>query len=311
MQTRRTYTGLFWIGLILTFQSLSPSPVKAQSIAVIKSRNLPSFDQVLASLKTAYPESKIETYSLKGKKKAQKDILKKITAHPPQLILAMGPLAAQVAKESLPDIPMLYCMVSNPHRYGLLGKNIVGIPLDVPGETQFSIFKSVVPNLQTIGVIYDPQESSVLIQEAIEAARKLGLDLIDVPVSSHKKVPGALRGMLGKIDALWMVPDDTVLTTDSFRFFLVTSFENKLPFLAISEIFVKVGALATLSPDHEELGHQICALVTQIQNGQLDLSETDVVPLTETNLVINAKTAKKIGLALPPEIVESASKVYR
>ena len=216
-----------------------------------------------------------------------------------------------MAKESLPDIPIIFCMVSNPHRYGLSGANLVGISMEVPGETQFALYKSVMPDLKTIGVIYDPTKSETLVLEADQAAQKLGLKLLMAPVSSHKKVPKALRDMLGKIDALWMVPDDTVLTTASFRFFLVTSFEKKLPFLAISDIFVKVGALATIAPAPLELGHQIRQLANQLQSGELDLALVDILAPAQTNLVINVKTAKKIGLDLSPEILESASKLYQ
>jgi len=289
-------------------------PGQAQSIAVIKSRDLASFDQVLASLVAACPpESGLELrhYNLKGKNNNAKDVAKKIHKNPPQFILALGLLAAQATKLHLSDIPVLYCMVSNPQRYDLVGENIVGISLDVPGETQFARYKAIVPNLRTIGVIYDPTKSEALVLEATEAASKLGLELISVPVSSHKKVPEALRGILGKIDALWTVPDDTVLTTDSFRFLLVTSLEHKLPFLAISDIFVKVGALATIAPVPDELGRQLCRLIASIQNGQVDLGKVDVLPPVQADLVINVKTAAKIGLELSPEILQSAGKLYQ
>ncbi len=216
-------------------------------------------------------------------------------------------LAARVIQEELPDTPLLYCMVS---RYGLVGENTVGISLDVPGEKQFSLFKDVVPGLKTIGVLYDPEKSGILVTDAAEAAEKLGIDLLRVSVSSRKKVPQALRGMLGKIDVLWMVPDDTVLTTDSFRFLLVTSFENRLPLMAISDIFVKVGALASITPDPGEIGRQACEMVAQYDRGELSLSSVDVVPPTGANLVINVKTAEKIGLTVSPDVLATASKVY-
>ena len=299
----------------LVLLAMVPTTLLAASIAVIKSTNLPGFDQVLRSFNTTASDQglKIEVteFNLKGKVKAGKKIAEEIRKSPFLLVLAMGPLAAQMAKEELADFPVLYCMVSNPHRYGLAGENIAGISLDVPGEIQFNLYKTIVPTLQTMGVIYDPEKSGPLVAEASKAAEKLGLNLLSVPVSSHKMVPKALRGMLGKIDALWMLPDDTVLTTDSFRFLLVTSFENKLPFLAISDIFVKVGALATIAPDPEELGRQIVKLVRKIQSGTLDLRVVDILPPSDSNLVINLKTAQRIGLDIAPEVIQSASKLYQ
>jgi len=317
MMMYMSYSYLFRLlcfGFFLGAQSIATSvPISAQSVVVIKSRDQEAYDQVLESfVKTCGSISmhQLVEYNLKGEEKSWGDVAKEINMTP-NLILAMGPLAAQMAKEASPHIPVIFCMVSNPSRYGLAGENIVGISMDIPGATQFALYKTVMPHLKTIGVIYDPEKSNALIDEASQAAEKLGLELIKVPVSSHKTVPKALRGMLGKIDALWMVPDDTVLTTQSFRFFLVTSFEKKLPFLAISDIFVKVGALATIAPDPQELGQQLCHLVTQIQNGQLDLTKANILPPLESNLVINVKTAEKIGLIIAPEILQSASKLYQ
>jgi putative ABC transport system substrate-binding protein len=300
---------------LLILLVLVPTTPQAGSIAVIKSTNLPAFDKVLKSFLSSASDQGLDLdileFNLKAKMKNGKGIAEKIQKSPPLLVLAMGPLAAQMAKEKLADLPVLYCMVSNPRRYGLSGDNIAGISLDVPGEIQFALYKTIVPTLKTVGVIYDPLKSGQLVEEAKGAAAKLGLKLLTVSVNSHKKVPGALRGMLGKIDALWMLPDDTVLTTDSFRFLLVTSFENKLPFLAISDIFVKVGALATIAPDPEELGRQISRLVGEIQSGTLDLGRIDILPPSDSNLVINVKTAQKIGLELTPEVLQSASKLYQ
>jgi putative ABC transport system substrate-binding protein len=108
-----------------------------------------------------------------------------------------------------------------------------------------------------------------------------------------------------------MVPDDTVVTPESFKFLLLTALENNLPFVTVSDIFVEAGALASLSPDYTDVGRQGCQLATDIESGRLRLGEVMVVPPAKVNLAINLKTASKIGLTLPPEIVRSADKVYR
>ena len=300
-------TGLL---LLLALQSMGTAQAAAQPVAVVRSLDMASFDEVLESFVKNCPGQVVD-FNLKGKKGNGKRIAERIKAADAKVVVAIGLLAARVVKEELPGIPLLYCMVSNPHRYGLIGENTVGISLDVPGEKQFPLFKSVVPDLKTIGVLYDPEKSGILVADAAEAARSLGVELLPAAVSSRKKVPEALRGMLGKIDVLWMVPDDTVLTTDSFRFLLVTSFENRLPLMAISDIFVRVGALASIIPDPGEVGRQVCELIARYDRGELNLSAVDVVPPTVANLVINVKTAEKIGLSISAEVLASASKIYK
>jgi ABC-type uncharacterized transport system substrate-binding protein len=56
----------------------------------------------------------------------QKRIIKRIRATKPKIILAVGALAAQVTKEGSRNIPVVFCMVPNPHKYSLRGKNVAG-----------------------------------------------------------------------------------------------------------------------------------------------------------------------------------------
>jgi putative ABC transport system substrate-binding protein len=297
----------------LTVSGLGPlrlAPAVAQSIAVLKSNDLEPFNQALAGF-VASCDSHITEYDLQGSERRKRVILRRIVADKPRLVIAIGPLAAQVVKEEVRDVPVVFFMVPHPHKYSLKGDNIVGISLDIPLETQFTTYKSLVPGLKTIGVIYDPEKTGELIAESRGVAEKLGLKLLASAVSSQKGVPAALRSMLGSIEALWMVPDETVVTPEAFEFLLLAAFENHLPFLAASDIFVEVGAFASLSPDYADVGRQACQLVRDIESGRLKLTKVNVVPPAKVNLAINLKTASKIGVTLSAEVVQSASKIYR
>ena len=281
-----------------------------QNIAVLKSHDIEPFNQALAGFLGACG-SRMTEHELRGSKDKQRSIVQSVVATRPQLILALGTVAAQIAKEMVQDIPVVFCMVPSPHKYGLEGKNIAGISLDIPIRTQFARYKALLPALKTLGVIYDPAKTGALVTEASGVAEHLGLRLLAAPAASQKDVPGALRSMLGKIEALWMVPDETIVTPESFQFFLLTAFENHLPFLAVSDIFVQVGALASLTPDYTDMGRQGCQLAREMESGQWHQREVNIVPPMKVNLAINLNTASKIGLTLSPEIIQSASKVYR
>jgi len=248
---------------------------------------------------------------LRGTKKEESSIIQRLTAARPRLIVAIGPLAAQVVRERLQDMPLIFVMVSNPPKYGLQGSNLAGVSLDIPVQMQLAMTKSLVPTLKTLGVIYDPEKTGAMVLEARGIADTLGLQLLAAPVSSYKAVPAALRSLLGKIQALWMVPDETVVTPESFKFLLLAAFENNLPFVAVSDIFVEAGALASLSPDYTDVGRQGCQLATDIESGRLRPADVMVVPPAKVNLTLNLKTASKIGLTLLPELIQSANKVYR
>lgn len=297
------------VRLVRTGSPTAPG-MTAQGIAVLKSHDIAPINQALAGFVATCPEH-ITTYDLGGSTSNTKGIVDRIMASPPRLILAIGPQAAQVAKAEVRGVPVVFAMVRNPRKSGLEGDNIAGISLDVPIEAQLAMYKSLLPTLRVIGVIYDPEKTGVLVKEASEVAEKFGLRFLATPVASQTEVPAALRSLLGKVDALWMLPDDTVITPESLTFFLLTAFKHNLPVLTISDAFVEAGALAALSADYTDMGRQACQLSREIESGQRRPAQAGIVPPAKVNVAINLQTASQLGLILPPEVVQSASKVYQ
>ncbi len=282
----------------------------AGGIAIIKSHDINPYNQAISGFSETCSNN-VTQYNLGGNKARQSQVAEEIHTARPKLVLAVGLLAARMAKDMLRDFPILYVMVSTPKKYGLVGNNIAGISLNIPVESQFKTYKTLLPGLKTIGVIYDPEKTADLIRDAQTTGKKLGLQIVAVAVSSQKEVPDALRKLVGKVDTLWMIPDETVVTTESFKYFLVTTLENSLPFLAASDIFVEGGALASLNPDYADVGRQSCELAAALLNGQLQLSDLDEISPKRVHLSINLKTAKKIGLTLPRSVIDSAHVVYQ
>lgn len=285
---------------------------QAQSIALIKSYDFGPYDAALSGFVDACSND-IAEYNLNGEAAGSDALIESISVSDPDLIVAIGILAAEFARQKLTDFPVLYVMVPKPRSYGLTGQNIGGISLDIPIDRQLTVYRSMVNGLKGLGVIYDPEKSGDIVEEARNVATEQGLKLHTRSVTSRKDVPEALRALLREedIDALWMVPDETVVTPDSFKFLLLTSFEHDLPFLAASDIFVKVGALASLTPDYTDVGRQGCELANRLTRGNISLASMNVVMPAKVNLSINLKTARKIGLSIPDEVIESADVVYR
>jgi putative tryptophan/tyrosine transport system substrate-binding protein len=294
----------------LSIRLVRTGPPKAQGIAVLKSYDIAPINQALAGFVATCPEP-TTTYDLGGGTSDTRGIIGRIMAAPPKLILAIGPQAAQVAKAEVRGIPVVFLLVRNPRKYGLEGDNIAGISLDVPIEAQLAMYKSLLPTLRVLGVIYDPEKTGALVKEADEVAGKFGLRFLAAPVTSQTEVPASLRSLLGKVDALWLLPDDTVVTPESLTFFLLTAFKQNLPVLTISDAFVEAGALASLSADYTDVGRQACQLSREIESGRLRPTQASIVPPTKVNITINLQTAGQLGLVLPPGVVQSASKVYR
>lgn len=284
----------------------------AASIALIKSYDYAPYDAAMSGFMDACSND-IAEYNLDGEARGNTRLVQEIKSDNPDLIVAIGVLAAEFAQRELSDFAVLYVMVPKPQTRGLTGENIGGISLDIPIAQQLAVYRSMVKGLNALGVIFDPQRSGDIVEEARKVAEQQGLVLLTREVSSRKQVPAALRDLIREeqIDALWMIPDETVVTPESFKFLLITSIEHDLPFLAASDIFVKVGALASVTPDYTDLGRQSCELANALTSGEMSLAAMDTVLPAKVNLAINLKTAKQIGLSIPEEVIESADVIYR
>jgi putative ABC transport system substrate-binding protein len=207
------------------------------------------------------------------------------------------------------DIPVIFCMVLDPATYDLKASNMTGVTLQIPLDRQFATLHSVLPHRKRIGVLYDPEKTAHLVDEAHRQAQALGLEIVARQVRSEKEVPAVLRALLPQIEALWLMPDSTVLTEDSLSFLLGTALDANVPVIGFSSELVRSGALVGLSVNSEDIGRQAGLLAKEILNGRALPSSAPVSP-ERLRLVLNLKTARFLGITIPPEVVSGADEVY-
>ena len=296
--------------LLAIFSFVLPSPLAAYEIAVLKSSDIAAYNQTVAGLQAGFSETaKLTVYDLEGDVARGKKLARKIRASDAALVIAVGLKAALAAKVELVDIPVIYCMVLDPEKYELHAPNLTGITLRVPIDRQFSTIQTLVPKLKHLGVLYDPEKTKPLVDEARRVAARLGFELVEHPVHGEKELPSAIRALLPKVDGLWLVPDSTVLTEESIRFLLGTALERNVPVVGFSPEFVRNGALAGLSINPEDIGRQ-AAIMAQKILAHSDRAVPMTVPPDRIRLAVNLKTAKYLGLTLPPDLMGRADELY-
>jgi putative ABC transport system substrate-binding protein len=267
---------------------------------VIKSQNLSAYNEVVEGFKGECIRNNITIksfYDLKGKTNIGYKIVRKIRNEKPDIVLTIGVLATTIAKEELKDIPMVFCMVINHERFQLTGPNITGIATEVAIEEQLEGYQSILDSLRDFGVIYDPSKTGNIIESAEAKMKDIGMNLVKYEIKSSKMVSEALENLIGRIDALWLLPDSTVVTKESFGLIKSATLENKIPLLCTSDVFVKAGALAAVFSDYVHIGRQAAQLAKEILNPSASGSLGIVNP-DKFTLAINSDTAEKLGLKL-------------
>lgn len=103
--------------------------------------------------------------------------------------------------------------------------------MNVSIEQQLTLLKKTSPQVRRIGVIYDPSKTGWLVRQAERIARDQGVKLVTKAIASSKDSFAALDAMRDEIDALWILPDLTVLAPESVQYMLLFSFRHKIPVL--------------------------------------------------------------------------------
>ena len=111
-----------------------------------------------------------------------------------------------------------------------------------------------------MGVLYDTEKSGAVVAKAERQAKELGLELVTQTMSSQKELPAALRQMIPRIHALWLLPDSTVMTGDSFDFLLKETLEYQVPVVGFSSGLVRKGALVGTYINYDDVGKQAAIL---------------------------------------------------
>ncbi len=296
-----------WCFLVASFL---PDPLHAREIVILKSAEIAAYTQSVDAFKSAAPAgTTFVEYDLQGDLERGRKLAKQIRASDAAVVFAVGLKAALAAKLEITDIPIIFSMVLDMAKHDLTAPNMTGITMEVPVDRQFSTMRSVLPQLRRIGVLYDPAKTGALMDEARRQARALGLDLIARPVHSEKDVPGALRAVLPQVEALWLVPDTTVLTDEALRFILSAPLDHNVPVIGFSPEFVRSGALVGLSVHYGDVGRQAGLLAGKILRGQ-NSALVATLPPDRVRLALNLSTAAFLGLTIPPEVVSRADEVY-
>jgi putative ABC transport system substrate-binding protein len=279
---------------------------------VITSQNTLPYQDVatgfLEFLKKEGVVADFDHYGLSGNAGKASEVIRDIKKHPPRLILTIGTLATQTALREADDIPIVAGLVSNLDDLRK-SKNATGVDLDFAFATQFEWMHKLVPEIKTVGVLYNSQENQAKIDAAVQVAKKEGLTLLPKEVETPRALPDALESLARSVDLLWGINDQLVLSPHTAEAILLFSFRSGVPFVGLSSSWVKAGALYALDRDYKDLGAQCGELAIKILQGTKP-STLAIVPPRRILYSLNLKTADHMKLEFSPSVVKTAHQTF-
>jgi putative ABC transport system substrate-binding protein len=232
------------------------------------------------------------------------------------IVTAEGGNTAKAAQMATTRIPIVFIGGSDPVGLGLVrslahpGGNITGTAdLDLElAPKRMEIFRELVPSLKRIFVPYDATNGYVVSQLPAyrDAARRLGLTLAEKPLRTEDEARVAISGVRkGDVDGIFA---PRFLSLNIPGFILDAGTKQRLPTMFMGTYMVERGGLASYSATDQQLGRQAARLVDKILKGAKP-ADLPIEQPTKFALVINMKTAKSLGLTVPPSIMLRADQL--
>jgi putative ABC transport system substrate-binding protein len=293
---------------------LTTSPISA-----LTSR-IGAFRQGLTEL--GYIEGKniiIEFRSGEGKLNHANDRAAELVALKVDAIVTTGATSTRPAKHVTTTIPIVMAQDPDPVANGFVvslakpGANITGLSTYAPeiSGKQLELLKEIVPQLSRVTVFGFSRGSAnaQALKEMELAARAFGIQLQYLDVLGRKDIDVAFRAAKrGHADAVLVMPSPISFSNRSEIVDLMA--KTRLPTIYWAREFVEAGGLVTYSVSFTDLFRRAAIYVDKIFKGAKP-ADLPVEQPTKFELVINLKTAKQIGLTIPPNVLARADRVIR
>jgi len=244
-------------------------------------------------------------------------LVSELVAGKANVIVALASPASMAAKTVSSTVPVVFAIAGDPVALGLVaslnrpGGNITGatfLSIELTAK-QLELLHELSPNTRTVGFLINPEVPDLEAQttRAQAAARSLGLALQVVNARAEDDFEAAFVALAEQHAGALLVGGDEFLISQSARIAELAA-RHKLPTLAGLRVFPARGGLASYGASLAEALHQAGLYVGRILNGNKP-ADLPVVQATKFELVINLKTAKALGLAVPPLLLATADEV--
>ena len=302
---------------LLTSQSIMAKTAKVAVSQIVEHPALDATRQgLLDGLKAkGYEEGKNLEFDYKtaqGNPAIAVQIARQFVGENPDVLVGIATPTAQALVSATKTIPIVFTAVTDPVGAKLVkqleqpGKNVTGLSDLSPVEQHVELIKEILPNVKSIGVVYNPGEANaVSLMELLKlSAAKHGIKLVEATALKSADVQSATQAIAEKSDVIYALIDNTVAS--AIEGMIVAANQAKTPVFGAATSYVERGAIASLGFDYYQIGVQTADYVAAILEGK-EPGSLDVQVAKGSDLVINKTAAEQLGITIPEAVLARAT----
>jgi putative ABC transport system substrate-binding protein len=232
------------------------------------------------------------------------------------VIVTAGTPPTAAAKQATSTIPIVFAAVGDPVGTGMVaslarpGGNVTGLSLQQTesADKRLELLREVIPGLRYLALMANGDNPSAVLEmrEAEAIARTIGVEIVSSEVRRVEDFVPAFERFKNRVDALYVCNDPLAATN---RVLINTSaLDAKLPTMFGGREYIEAGGLISYSASFLDLFRRAGDYVDKILRGAMP-TDLPVQQPTQFELIINLKTAKTLGLTVPPVLLARADEV--
>lgn len=264
----------------------------SQKVAIVVSKKIRPYMMVVNGMTKVLAEKEVSfQFFFLSVSETQDSIVQKLENSAFDLVTAVGPEAAKVVWRLKQDQFRLFTAVLDPGSVFETQEISCGISLRIPVEQQVRELSNVFLNISRIGLLFDPAHNSLFYQNVSRVSEKYGIVIVPLKVDSKKQIPISLSENWQQIDALWLIPDRTVISEKIIQYIIKKGIYHKKGVIGYNSFFIRSGAVFSFDFDYTLLGIQTAEkMIRTLETGEC-FSEA---PRFKT--IMNHKVVTKVDL---------------
>ncbi len=262
------------------------------------------------------------TYDLQnanGEISTAASIAQKFKADKVDIAVGIATPTAQALTNTIKDAVVIYAAVTDPVDAGLVRsltageKNVTGVSDMTPVKDQITFLKKY-KDIKRLGHIYASHEANAvtLAKMAKKACDEMGIEFVESTVTNSSEVKQAAQSIAGRVDAFYLSTDNTVIS--ALAAVADVAKTNKLPIMSADPSSAeKYEVFAAWGFDYYKMGKATGKLISRILKGE----KPETIPTlfmtdpSDVDLLINLDVAKRLGIAIPEDLIKKASRVVK
>jgi len=258
---------------------------------------------------------RIEYRSAEGRVELLPDLVLDLIRRNPDVIVTSSAPAIQVVRQATSTIPIVFARVGDAVNQGIVrslarpGGNITGISWFAPelSGKSVEILKEIFPKMSHVAIFREAAAGAASATAADASARRLGLKTAIFQARTPDELDTAFVGMShAQVDSLVVLEGLMIFNNAKSIAGLAT--KARLPAIFFDSAFVDAGGLVSYGPDFPQMHRRAAYFVDRILKGS-KVGDLPVEQPTKFNLVVNVRTAAKLGVAIAPGLLLRADRV--